>query len=127
MVQWVKDPALSLQQFGGMGLIPSPGTSTCHGHSQKLFQNNNKYIFKNHRNWGPLAMVLIYLYILFHCFIFLLFRATSTAYGSSQARGRIGAIAASLYHSHSNAGSEPSMQPTPQLIAKPDPQPTEQD
>ena len=37
---------------------------------------------------------------------FLLFRATPEANGSSQARGRIGAVAAGLYHSHSNAGSK---------------------
>ena len=30
-------------------------------------------------------------------------RASPSAYGSSQAKGRIGAAAASLYHSHSNA------------------------
>ena len=29
--------------------------------------------------------------------------------------------AASLHHSHSNAGSEPHLQPTPQLMAVPDP------
>ena len=48
------------------------------------------------------------------------------AYGGSQARGLIGAVAASLHQSHSNAGSKPSLQPTPQLRAMPDPQPTEQ-
>ena len=37
----------------------------------------------------------------------LLFRAAPRAYGSSQARGQIGIRAASLYHSHSNVGSEP--------------------
>ena len=52
-----------------------------------------------------------------------LFRAM--AYGSSQARGQIGATAASLYHSHSNVGSEPCLQPTPQLTATPGPWPTE--
>ena len=31
------------------------------------------------------------------------------AYGSSQARGQIGAAAASLHHSHSNSGSEPCL------------------
>ena len=36
----------------------------------------------------------------------LLFRAAPAAYGGSQARGRVGAIAAGLHHSHSNAGSE---------------------
>ena len=49
-----------------------------------------------------------------------------TAYGSSLARGRIGATAASLHHSHSNTGSEPCLQPTPQLTATLDPYTTEQ-
>ena len=52
---------------------------------------------------------------------FLLFRATPLASGSSQAKGWIRATAASLHHSH--AGSEPSLQPTPQLMATPDPPP----
>ena len=46
-------------------------------------------------------------------------------YGDSQVRGPIGAVAAGLLHSHGNARSEPSLQPTPQLMAMPDPQPTE--
>jgi len=54
-------------------------------------------------------------------YLFLLFRATRAAYGSSQARGQSGAAAASLCHSHCNAGSEPHLQPTPQLTAMPDP------
>ena len=47
------------------------------------------------------------------------------AYGGSQATGLIRTVAASLIHSHSNTRSEPSLQPTPQLTAKPDPEPTE--
>ena len=43
------------------------------------------------------------------------------AYGDSQARGQIGAVAAALHHSHSNAGSEPYLRPTPQLMAMLDP------
>ena len=39
----------------------------------------------------------------------------------SQARGRIEAAAASLHHSHSHAGSEPCLQPLPQLKATSDP------
>ena len=54
-------------------------------------------------------------------FSFCLFRAAVAAYGSSQARGQIGAIAASLHHSHSIARSEPQLQPTPQFTAMPDP------
>ena len=45
--------------------------------------------------------------------------------GSSQARSQIGARAASLRHSHSNAGSELHLQLTPQRTATPDPQTTE--
>ena len=52
---------------------------------------------------------------------FWLFRAALAAYGGSQARGRIGTTAAGLHHSHSNAGSEPHLRPTPQLTATPDP------
>ena len=54
-------------------------------------------------------------------FLFLLFRAAPVAYGSSQARGGIGAVMAGLHHSYSNGGSEPSLQSTPQLRATPDP------
>ena len=39
----------------------------------------------------------------FHFLFFCLFRVLPVAYGSSQARGPIWAIAASLYHSQSNA------------------------
>ena len=53
--------------------------------------------------------------------LFALSRAAPTAHGSSQARGLIGAEAAGLYQSHSNAGSEPRLRPTPQLTALPDP------
>ena len=47
--------------------------------------------------------------------------AAPEAYGGSQARGRGGVVATSLRQSHSNAGSEPRLQPTPQLTAAPDP------
>ena len=43
------------------------------------------------------------------------------AYGSSQARGPVGATVASLHHSHSNVGSELPLRPTPQLTATPIP------
>ena len=54
-------------------------------------------------------------------FFFFFFRVTPTAYRGSQGRDLIGAVAASLRHSHSNAGSELSLQPTPQLMATLDP------
>ena len=49
------------------------------------------------------------------------FRAAPAAYGSSQARGWIWAVAASLHHSHSNTRSEPHLRLTPQLTATWDP------
>ena len=52
---------------------------------------------------------------------FLLFRATPVAYGSSQTGGPVRAVATGLCYSHSNAGSKPHLQPTPQLMATPDP------
>ena len=62
----------------------------------------------------------------YKCFFFvvvvvLFFWTTPVAYGGSQARGQIRTTAADLYHRHINAGSEPSLQPTPQLMAMPDP------
>ena len=41
--------------------------------------------------------------------LFAFSRAAPTAYGGSQARGLIGAVAASLRQSHSNAESEPCL------------------
>ena len=57
-------------------------------------------------------------------FFFCLFafsRAAPAAHRGSQARGLIGAVYAGLHQSHSNVGSEPCLQPTPQLMATPDP------
>ena len=63
------------------------------------------------------------------CFLlflsFFLFRAAPTAYGSSQAKGPIRAVAAGLHHSHSHTGPELHLQPTPWLMATPGSQPTE--
>ena len=39
-------------------------------------------------------------------FVFCLFRTAPAAYGSSQARGLIRAVAASLVHSHNNSRSK---------------------
>ena len=63
--------------------------------------------------------------VFFFFFSFGPFRAATAAYGSSQARGGMGATAVGLHHSHRNAGSEPSLQATPKLRATPDPYPTE--
>ena len=69
-------------------------------------------------------MSSFYLHYFFLFLFFCLFpfsRATPGAYGVFQARGPIGAVAASLHQSHSNADSEPCLQPTPQFTEIPDP------
>ena len=76
---------------------------------------------------NPIIMIvslyirIITLHILRFFFFFCFFRAAPVAYGGSQDSGRIEAVAASLHHSHSNAGSELCLQPMPQLMAMPDP------
>ena len=67
-------------------------------------------------------MTLYYLTFFFFClFVFLPFLGLlPRAYGGSQARGLMGAVAAGLSQSHSNAESELHLQPTPQLTATPD-------
>ena len=65
------------------------------------------------------SLVLSNFFFFFGLFVFS--RAAPMAHGSSQARGLFGAVAIGLCHSHSNAGSELHLQPTPQLMATPDP------
>ena len=47
--------------------------------------------------------------IFFFFGLFAISCAAPMAYGGPQARGRIGAVAASLRHSHINSGSEPHL------------------
>ena len=53
---------------------------------------------------GVFFDIYVFLYIYIYDIYFLLFRAAPAAYGSSQARGQIGAATAGLHHS--NVGSE---------------------
>ena len=62
---------------------------------------------------------LIFYFLFF--FLFAISWAAPSAYGGSLARGLIGAVATGLRHSHSNSGSEPRLQPTPQILATLDP------
>ena len=77
------------------------------------------------RQWGRGVLVLGFFccffgFFVFFFFVFCPFRAAPAEYGGSQARGRIGAVAAGLHHSHRNIRSELHLQPTPQLTATPD-------
>ena len=60
-----------------------------------------------------------FLFFILFFYLFAFSRAALSAYGDSQARGRIEAIAAGLHQSHSNLGSRPHLRPTPQLTAVP--------
>ena len=64
---------------------------------------------------SSLCSFFIFYFIFYLFFFFCPFRATPMAYGSSQARGLIGAVASSLCQSHSNTGSKLRLRPTPQL------------
>ena len=66
------------------------------------------------RDWLWLGSILSFFRVGVRC-------ATPSAYGGPQVRGQIRAAAASLPHSHSNMGSKPHLQPSPQLTAMPDP------
>ena len=72
--------------------------------------------------WVSLEIFAMSGYINVVCDFFLffgLYRVTPVGYGSSQARGQIGA-SVGLHH-QSKAGSEPHLQPTSQLTATQDP------
>ena len=78
-------------------------------------QDKNYHTFMN---WNILQLFkkIIYLFYFLFFYFFCLFAiswATPVAYGGSQARGLIGAIAAGLCQSHSNTGSELCLQTTP--------------
>ena len=67
------------------------------------------------------CVVAFFIYLSIYFCLFAFSRAAPSAYGSSQARVPIGAVATNLHHSHGNEGSEPCLQPTPQLTATLDP------
>ena len=67
------------------------------------------------RLWGFLKILSFFFVVV------AISRAAPLAYGGSQARGLIGAVATGLYQSHSIGGSELCLQPTPQLTATLDP------
>ena len=88
----LRDPCVASWTFSKWGRLPEvPGEPFC---LTFLFRSSNQWL-----NHG---------FQVASCFIclFLPFRATPTAHGSSQARDGIRAAAAGLHHSHSNAGAE---------------------
>ena len=79
------------------------------GYGSAVKEIQNKIVFwplLSHKT--SLRVFFFCLFLYFFC-VCVLFRAAPEAYRSSQARGRIGAAAADLHHSHRNAGSEQSL------------------
>ena len=93
----------------GVGLNHGLGTSTRPGRGQKR---------KKSPKFDGGSFLFVCFWLLFFAFYF---RAALVACASSQASGGIEAAAACLRRSHSNSRSKPHLQPTPQLMAKPDP------
>ena len=84
-----------------------------------IFRDTQGLMFLLVITWS-LGCSCLFIYLFIYC-LFVSSRAAPVAYGGSQARGGIGAIVTGLRHSHSNTGSEPCLQSTPQLTATPDP------
>ena len=63
--------------------------------------------FHRLRVWSK--KILFFVHNILFLFFSLSLRAILVAYGDSQARGKIGAVTASLHHSHSNIRSEPHL------------------
>ena len=70
----------------------------------KYFSHSGSYRFVYGFLWYAKDFKVFFLFVF--CF---LFRVTPVAYGSSQAGGQIGAMAAGLHHSHSSSGSKPHL------------------
>ena len=90
-----------------------------HPHSHPRFQT--PHFLQMGKGRSTHFLIFIHRTLFFFFFFFLLFIITPMAYGGSQARGQIGAVAAIPHHSHSNARSDPHLPPTPQLTATLDP------
>ena len=83
------------------------------------------WIFKLSTVWHLVGHMIPAMMELYTVKITVLFVCHILAEGGSQTRSRIGAVAVSHSHIHSNARSEPRLLPTPQLMATSDPWPTE--
>ena len=110
MVQCVKDwcHGSDSSHCRGTSSTPGLGTSTCHGHGQKTLPSSV---------CGKFVLTLVFENLLGYLFIFYFLyfcHFLGRSRRGSQARSRIGAVAAGLCQSYSNTGSKPSLQPTPQ-------------
>ena len=108
-------PRWELQGFGifkGCKSGQNLGDAINNGEKENLVGGGTKGVVG--KVWLPtskkkfLFFFFCFLFFVF-CFFFCFSRAAPLAYGGSQARGPIGAVAAGLRHSYSNTGSEPNL------------------
>ena len=100
--------------------LPSSKTQ---GHfSNNYLKERSQTVVRKKKDTGYFILFILFFIFAFTSFFF---RAAPAAHGGSQAKGQIGATAASLRHSHSNTRFQPRLRPTPQLKATLDPSPTE--
>ena len=93
-----------------------PKSNTEKIYYETIINKNTDWKFNNIKK-----ILIVCMYVCMYLFIYCLFTDTPLAYGSSQAKGPIGAVAAGLHHNHSNAGSKPCQWPTLQLTVTLDP------
>ena len=131
----------SMWKFLDQGLNPFHSNDPCHSNDPSHISDNARALITRPQGNSILIFFTFCLQrsqentigkgrsLFFVCFLFALFClfatswAASVAYGGSQARGQIGAVATAtgLRQSHSNAGPKPHLRPTPQLRATLDP------
>ena len=86
-----------------MWTFPGQGLNLCHSSDPlRICSDNARSLICCARKELPNVGVVLFCFVLF----FGLLRAVPMAYGGSHARGQIGAVAAGLYHSHSNTRSK---------------------
>ena len=100
--------------FGGdnalLTMLSLPSTKTTRSYYLLLLKYISLYpALRKLFNYFPSLSVFFFVFVFVFVFSFFLFRAELAAYGGSQARGLIGAIADSLCHSHSNSRSKPPL------------------
>ena len=100
-IEWGR--GVVVDTFGIPSNLPTAGNAVVNAKSQKW----------RVANWLP----RILLYFIVTIFFFVFSGAPPAAYVRSQARGRMGAVAAGLHHSYSRVGSDQCLRSTPQLSA----------
>ena len=70
---------------------------------------NCEYIYRQHSWKEKKILFFLSFFVVVVVVVVAISWAAPTAYGGSQARGPIRAVAAGLHHSHSNARSEPGL------------------